>query len=49
MGSYFSSYEEPAIGSYTINSYSDSNLIIDRIERNNTGDIIIFYKLPEYL
>jgi|DEB0MinimDraft_6_1074348.scaffolds.fasta_scaffold238850_2 hypothetical protein len=49
MGSYFSSYEEPAVASYTINSYSDSNLIIDRIERNNDGDIVIFYKSPENL
>jgi hypothetical protein len=49
MGSYFSSYEEPVIGSYTINSYSDCNLIIDRIERNNNGDIVIFYKSPENL
>jgi len=48
MGSYFSSYEEPPVKSYTINSFADSNnLIIDHIERNNDGDIIIFYKVIE--
>jgi len=60
MGNYlFSNIEEPAVGSYTINSYGDCNLIIDHIEKNNstfgayTGlcpydeDIIIHYKTIE--
>lgn len=45
MGTYFSSYEEPAVvKSYCINSYGDCNLIIDYIERNDE-DIIIHYKV----
>ena len=48
MGNYlFSNIEEPAVGSYTINSYGDCNLIIDYIERNNNEDIIIHYKTIE--
>lgn len=47
MGNYiFSSYEEPAVKSYCINSYGDCNLIIDYIERNDE-DIIIHYKTIE--
>jgi hypothetical protein len=45
MGTYFSSYEEPPVGSYTINSYGDCNLIIDYIEEGSDGDIIIHYKV----
>ena len=47
MGNYiFSSYEETPVKSYCINSYADCNLEIERIEKNNDGDIIIFYKSP---
>ena len=48
MGNYlFSNIEEPAVGSYCINSYSDCNLIIERIEKNNDDEIIIHYKVIE--
>ena len=48
MGNYiFSSYEEPAVKSYCINSYGDCNLIIDYIERYDDNDIIIHYKVIE--
>ena len=49
MGNYlFNSYEQAPVKSYTINSYADSNnLIIDHIEKNSDGDIIIFYKVIE--
>ena len=50
MGSYFSSYEpiEKPLQSYTINSYGDANnLIIDYIEKDNNGDLVIYYKVIE--
>jgi len=47
MGSYFSAYNQPAVGSYCINSYGDCNLIIDYIEEGNNGEIIIHYKVIE--
>jgi len=49
MGSYFSSEPpiEQALKSYCINSYGDYNLTIERIEKNNDGDIVIHYKVIE--
>jgi len=50
MGNYiFSSYEEPVVKSYCINSYADCNLAIERIEKNNGIDYAnyrrdLFYK-----
>jgi len=49
MGNYWYSTEteEKPLQTYCINSYSDCNLIIDYIERNNEGDLVIYYKSPE--
>jgi hypothetical protein len=47
MGTYFSSYDTPAVKTYCINSYGDCNLIIDYIEQGNDGEIIIHYKTIE--
>ena len=52
MGNYWYSSEikEKPLQSYTINSYGDANnLIIDRIEKDNNGDLVIYYKSPENL
>jgi len=52
MGNYWYSTEEiqeKPLQTYCINSYSDCNLIIDYIERNNEGDIVIYYTSPENL
>lgn len=47
MGNYIFSSYEPAVKTYTINSYGDCNLIIDHIEQGNDGEIIIHYKTIE--
>ena len=49
MGNYWYSTEteEKPLQTYCINSYSDCNLIIDYIERNEDNELVIYYKVIE--
>ena len=51
MGNYLYSKEiqEQSLQSYCVNSFANdnNNLIIDYIEKNDQGDLVIYYKVIE--